>query len=103
MSIDKKAILYWCDSVEKEFESLNTVIGGDKIVPKKFLDTSIQYLRALCEEKIVVRVNPKGVEGSVENKVPSNICPGCCYSDGRENHEDGTWICHRCGDSGENE
>jgi len=51
MSIDKKAILYWCDSVEKEFESLNAVIGGDKIVPKKFLDTSIQYLRALCEEK----------------------------------------------------
>jgi hypothetical protein len=51
MSIDKKAILYWCDSVEKEFESLNVVIGGDKIVPKKFLDTSIQYLRALCEEE----------------------------------------------------
>jgi len=50
MIIDKKAILHWCDSVEKEFESLNVVIGGDKIVPKKFLDTSIQYLRALCEE-----------------------------------------------------
>jgi hypothetical protein len=36
-------------------------------------------------------------------KKPSNICPGCCYSDGRENREDGNWICHRCGDSGENE
>jgi len=34
---------------------------------------------------------------------PSNICPGCCYSDGRENGEDGSWICHRCGDEGENE
>ena len=28
-------------------------------------------------------------------KKPSNICPGCCYSDGRENHEDGSWLCHR--------
>ena len=36
-------------------------------------------------------------------KKPSNICPGCCYSDGRENYDDGSWICHRCGDSGENE
>ena len=32
---------------------------------------------------------------------PSNICPGCSYSDGRENRDDGTWICHRCGDEGE--
>lgn len=32
---------------------------------------------------------------------PSNICPGCSYSDGRENREDGTWICYRCGDEGE--
>jgi len=51
MKIDKKAILNWCDTVEKEFESLNVVIGGDKIVPRKFLDTSIQYLRALCNEE----------------------------------------------------
>jgi hypothetical protein len=51
MKIDKKAILNWCDSVEKEFESLNVVIGGDKIVPRKFLDASIQYLRALCNEE----------------------------------------------------
>ena len=36
-------------------------------------------------------------------KVPSPVCPGCCYSDGRENRDDGTWTCWRCGDSGENE
>lgn len=30
-----------------------------------------------------------------------NICPGCCYSDGRENYEDGSWHCWRCGDNGE--
>ena len=34
-------------------------------------------------------------------KKPSNICPGCSYSDGRENREDGSWTCHRCGDEGE--
>jgi hypothetical protein len=38
---------------------------------------------------------------SCSPKVPSNICPGCCYSDGRENREDGTWTCWRCGDEGE--
>jgi hypothetical protein len=36
-----------------------------------------------------------------EPKVPSNICPGCGYSDGRENREDGSWICWRCSDEGE--
>lgn len=30
-----------------------------------------------------------------------SICPCCCYSDGRENHEDGSWYCWRCGDNGE--
>lgn len=51
MSIDKNGILKWCDLVEKELQSLNVVIGGDKIVPKKFLDASIQYLRVLCNEE----------------------------------------------------
>ena len=37
-----------------------------------------------------------------ENKSgPSQICPECCYSDGRENKDDGTWSCWRCGDEGE--
>ena len=40
-------------------------------------------------------------ELNLSPKKPSNICPGCSYSDGRENREDGTWICHRCGDEGE--
>jgi hypothetical protein len=44
-----------------------------------------------------------GDEAKPTKKVPSNICPGCCYSDGRENRDDGTWICWRCGDEGENE
>ena len=29
------------------------------------------------------------------------ICPGCCYSDGIESSDDGSWFCHRCGDAGE--
>ena len=103
MSIDKKGILHWCDSVEKEFNPREHVPREImvKMLPEQFLATSIRYLRALCEEKIVVLGNPKGEEGSVKTKVPSNICPGCCYSDGRENREDGSWICWRCGDEGE--
>lgn len=31
----------------------------------------------------------------------SQICPCCGYSDGRENRDDGSWICWRCGEEGE--
>jgi hypothetical protein len=52
MSIDKKGILYWCDSVEKEFNPREHVPREImvKMLPEQFLATSIRYLRALCQE-----------------------------------------------------
>ena len=55
MSIDKKAILYWCDSVEKQFHprELEQLMRGEKplLIEEQFLATSIRYLRALCDER----------------------------------------------------
>ena len=97
MSIDKKAILYWCDSVEKEFESLNAVIGGDKIVPKKFLDTSIQYLRALCEEEKILYGIAYTVDGSPTGKIASwNPATWNKLSDALEGCEADGWRGYVC-------
>ncbi len=53
-NIDKKGILHWCDSVEKEFHprELHEFMRGEKplLIEEQFLATSIRYLRALCEE-----------------------------------------------------
>ena len=55
MSIDKKAILYWCNSVEKQFHprELEQLMRGEKplLIEEQFLATSIRYLRALCDEE----------------------------------------------------
>lgn len=56
MSIDKKAILYWCDSVEKQFHprELDVIPRGEKpkLIEEQFLATSIRYLRAVCLEEL---------------------------------------------------
>jgi len=55
MSVDKKGILRWCDSVEKQFRprELEQLMRGEKplLIEEQFLATSIRYLRALCDEE----------------------------------------------------
>jgi hypothetical protein len=55
MSLNKKAILHWCDSVSNEFHprELHQLMRGEKplLIEEQFLATAISYLRALCEEK----------------------------------------------------
>jgi len=44
----------------------------------------------------------KPVKKQVTAPEPSKnkkVCPCCCYSDGMDYNEDGSWFCHRCGDS----
>ena len=64
MKINKEGILRWCDSVEKELNPREHVPREVmvKMISEQFLATSIRYLRALCEEKRVVRENPKDRE-----------------------------------------
>jgi hypothetical protein len=69
-------------------EKVQTILDGE---PLKVDGESVRKILDIIKEN-----------GAAENsKSPSNICPGCCYSDGRENREDGTWTCWRCGDEGE--
>lgn len=50
MKINKKAILFWCDSVESTWSPREGMkVDNPKQVPEQFLATAIRYLRALCE------------------------------------------------------
>jgi hypothetical protein len=49
--MNKKEILYWCDSVENTWKPREDVPRGENplLIPESFLATAIRYLRALCE------------------------------------------------------
>jgi hypothetical protein len=55
MKINKEGILFWCDSVEKQFQprELENIPRGDnpRLIQEQFLAYSIRILRALCEEE----------------------------------------------------
>lgn len=69
-------------------------------VPEKEFDEIMKLVGEMRGKQKHTKESLKDPEVNTP-KIPSNICPGCCYSDGRENHEDGSWKCWRCGDEGE--
>ena len=71
------------------WEALKETVLGWVNIEKKTLAPRVSLMKRKKEE---LNLSPKK---------PANICPGWSYSDGRENRDDGTWICHRCGDEGE--
>lgn len=53
MSINKKDILYWCSSIEDQFNPRETIPRGEtpKQIPEQFLAAAIRYMRALCDSE----------------------------------------------------
>ena len=50
--VDKKAMLVWCDSVQKTWEPVECAPRSLRPrIPEAFLATAIRYIRALCEEQ----------------------------------------------------
>ncbi len=105
--VDIDEILQWCHSMETAFDLEGKNPESTSHIPKGFLKQSIYYLREVISKNASIpnkQSNKKSKEKSPqEPKEKFKICPGCCYSDGIENREDGSWICWRCGDEGEYE
>jgi hypothetical protein len=72
---------------------LGTILAKLDAYQRSELDNKDNLKKLKAEKKIKNNLT----NSETENKT-SNICSGCCYSDGRENFPDGSWICHRCGD-----
>ena len=51
MKVNKKAILFWCDSVESTWTPREeTKIDNQKQIPEQFLAMAIRFLRELCKD-----------------------------------------------------
>lgn len=95
MSMDKKEILYWCDSVENTWKPREDVPRGEnpQLIPESFLATAIRYLRALCDHNEVASkagdVCGKCLEGKIQHtsfmkengEITIHVygCNRCCY------------------------
>lgn len=52
MKPHKNGLLYWCDSIEKQFKPREIVPRGENptMISEEFLATAIKYIRALCKD-----------------------------------------------------
>ncbi len=71
--MNKKEILYWCDSVENTWKPREDVPRGEnpQLIPESFLATAIRYLRELCDHNEVAGkagdVCGKCLEGKIQH------------------------------------